>query len=235
MVRCRQLWAGAGSCSRGPGHLLFPRAVGQQRRAHHPRVGQVGQADHVVEPARSQGKHIWLELQHVPVAKPSSLRSGLMEEIIRPGRPRRGAALLIVPVRLARQVRTAHDHGSEARRRGRVAHGPRNLRAAVRRVRTATAVEQVHQARPRRWRSAIRSTWQSPLPKLVAANDRGHVRGCERNEHQQRARRRRGQRRARGRARSTRARREHAGERTRGKCADARPQAALRIHYVTKK
>ena len=170
----------------------------------------MGQANHVVEPAWPQGKHIWLELQHVPVAKPPSFRSGLMEEIIRPGRPRRGAALLIVPVCLARQVRTAHDHGSEARRRGRVAHGPRNLRAAVRRVRTATAVEQVHQARPRRWRSAIRSTWQSPLPKLVAANDRGHVRGCERNEHQQRARRRLGQRRARGRARGTRAlRREH--------------------------
>ena len=117
--------------------------------------------------------------------------------------------MLIVPVRLARQVRTAHDHGSEARHRGRVAHGPRNLRAAVRRVRTATAVEQVHQARPRCWRSAIRSTRQSPLPKLVAANDRGHVRGCEGNEHQQRARRRRGQRRARGRARGTRALCEH--------------------------
>ena len=169
---CGQVWAGAAEV----GHLLFPRAVGQQRRAHHPCVRQVGQANHVVEPARPQGQHIWLELQHVPVAKPPSFRNGLVEEIIRPGRPRGGAALLVVPVLFARQVRTAYDHGSEARRRGRVAHGPRDLRAAVRRVRTATAIEQVQQARPRCWRSeAVGSTWQSLLPKLVAANERGHI------------------------------------------------------------
>ena len=131
----------------------------------------------MVEPAWPQGQHIWLELQHVPVAKPPSFRSGLVEEVVRPGRPRGGAALLIVPVLLARQVRTAYDHGSEARRRGRLAHRPCHLRAAVRRVCTATAIEQVQQARPRCRRSeAVGSTWQSLLPKLVAANERGHIR-----------------------------------------------------------